>query len=149
MIRNEQGVHEELLGTEIAQNGWFAFFWDPEDQECPYWAEPVVGWGRYMCQYPEEESGLDGIEIRAMKVEGDVGVLDSSFLDAPNFIGVFYSRGLFEAQTHDIIFYDAILMSDPVLVKRIDAIIQERLDQQTIGTPDYTQTEEEQEDTLN
>lgn len=135
-----------------AQAGWFAFFYDGEDEECPIWAEPIIAWGLYDVHYQDDEEQLvDGREVRAMKAHTETGMLESYFLDANNFLGIFMSGNLALPKQcqKDMVYYEEIKSADPALTTRLEAIIQVLLDHQVMGTPDYGKSGEEQEENLN
>ena len=111
---------DELVNFTPSQPGWFAFFHDDENEDEPFWAEPIVGWGVYDLYYPDNED-LNRREVLAMKVEEESGTLTSDFIYAENFLGVMFST---------LVEFSSIRCV-PSLQKRLWAIVEARAQAET------------------
>jgi hypothetical protein len=132
MLREEHC--EELIGVTPARPGWFAFFHSPEDEDGPFWAKPVEMWGSYQVDYYENEE-LNGVEVCGMIVEQEVGMLDGSFIDYENFLGIFFSRTLLTITDSDVVDH-ADIAQDPKLLRRLSGIIEAQSDAQMLHPSD-------------
>lgn len=127
-----------------SQPGWYCFFVDDEDVNCPFWAEAVEAWGTFLIHFPSENEGEEEgyttyTLVRAMKVDEETGTLDGSFLEAENFLCVRFSKNLIDTQQSNVVDYSAIAR-DRDLLEHLEKILYER---------DHHSTDTDPEDALN
>lgn len=125
---------EELVGVTQARPGWFAFFHSPEDEDGFVWAKPIEAWGSFQVYY-EENVELNGVEVHGMVVEQEVGMLDGSFVDYENFLGVFFSRTVLELNDSDVVEYE-VIAQDLKLLQRLIDIVSAQKDAQMLHPSD-------------
>ena len=128
--------HVDILNSITpARVGWFAFFEDRTDEDCPLFGEPIEAWGTYDVYYPDDED-LNGREVHAMKVDEETGMLTGDFVDARNFLGVMFSKELAALGT-DLILFEHI-MGVPKLHHRLENIVTERNQAEEMHIPGHT-----------
>jgi hypothetical protein len=130
---------EELLAITLASDGWFAFFEDAEDKECPLWAERVEAWGTFMVSYSDDVTHDDSListstEVHAMKMDEETGMLDSAFIDAENFLGIRFYPALAKEVESNIVPYET-LQKFPFIIKHFERVVQERKEKEEEDIP--------------
>lgn len=112
---------DTLVGVcPVSSRGWYCFFEDAEDPEAPFWGEMIECWGEYDVAYSEDPA-FNKIELHALRILEETGGLDGDFVNAPNFLGVIFSRPLADiAQSHSVSY--AEICQVPLLLTCLEKI---------------------------